>query len=197
MDEIHGVATLDVAELAGGPILSGAPSGRDLYAKLVAALPTEPINPKPMWLDFGKVEVATASFLRESVLAFRTFVRGRKSNFYPAVANPSADVIDEFVELVQPRGDVIMTCTLDDDGEIIRCRHIGKLDPMQQLTFDLVNEHGEITATRLMEIEHSQVKATAWNNRLASLSNLGLVCEQSHGRTKTYKPIFARSKDGR
>jgi hypothetical protein len=187
----------DVAEMGGGSILSGAPSGRQLYGKLIAALPAEPMSPKPLLLDFRRVEIATASFLRESVLAFRTFVRGRRSNFYPVVANASADVLDEIFELVQPRGDVVMTCSSDDDGLILRCRHIGKLDPMQQLTFDLVNAHGETTAAKLMEIEKGEVKATAWNNRLASLANLGLICEQSHGRAKTYKPIFAGGSDGR
>ncbi|HJP67487.1 MAG TPA: hypothetical protein VJ846_01200 [Sphingomicrobium sp.] len=188
---------IDVAELAGGPILSGAPSGRQLFSQLVAALPAEPVSPEPLLLDFRRVEVATASFLRESVLAFRTFIRGRKSNFYPIVANPSSDVIDEIFELVQPRGDVVMTCSTDDDGQMLRCRHVGKLDPMQQLTFNLVNAYGETSASKLMAIEKSEVKATAWNNRLASLSNLGLICEQSRGRTKTYKPIFAGESDGR
>ena len=170
---------LDIATLAGDTILSGAPSGRQLYAKLVAALPDEPAAPEPLFLDFG------------------TFVRGRRSNFYPAVANAPPDVIDELVELVQPRGDVLMTCTLADDGELLRCGHVGKLDPMQQLTFDLVTRLGHTTATKLMEIEQSQVKATAWNNRLASLSNLGMICEQSHGRTKTYSSLFAGGSNGR
>lgn len=188
---------VNVAELAGSSILSGAPSGRQLYAKLVASLPTEPVSPEPFFLDFQGVHVATASFLRESVLAFRTFVRGRKSNFYPAVANAASDVIDELVELVQPRGDVLMACTVDENGDILRCRHVGRLDPMQQITFDLVNTNGETTATKLMGLDNSQVKATAWNNRLASLSSLGLVCEQSHGRAKTYKPIFRGVSNGR
>ena len=183
--------------MAGGPILSGAPSGRQLYAKLVEALPPEPTSPRPLFLDFQYVEVATASFLRESILAFRTFVRGRKSNFYPALANATASVIDEFVELVQPRGDVVMTCTIDDDGNVLRARHVGQLDPIQQITFNLVLERGETTAAKLMEMDNYHVKATAWNNRLASLSNLGLICEVSHGRTKTYKPLFGGAIDGR
>lgn len=187
----------DISALAGGTILSGAPSGRQLYTKLVAALPDEPATPEPLFLDFGSIEVATASFLRESVLAFRTFVRGRRSNFYPAVANASADVIDELVELVQPRGDVLMTCTLADDGDLLRYSHVGKLDPMQQLTFDLVMRLGQTTVTKLMEIEKGQVKATAWNNRLASLSSVGMICEQSHGRTKTYSSLFAGGGNGR
>lgn len=188
---------LDISVLAGGTVLSGAPSGRDLYTKLVAALPLEPAIPQPLFLDFGRVEVATASFLRESVLAFRTFVRGRRSNFYPVIANACADLIDELVELAHPRGDVLMTCTLDDDGDVLRYGHIGKLDPMQQLTFDLITRLGKATVANLMEIEKGKVKATAWNNRLASLSSLGIICEQSHGRTKTYSSLFVGGGNGR
>jgi hypothetical protein len=187
---------LEVAELAGSTILSGAPSGRQLYARMVEVMPAEPEKPEPLFLNFERIQVATASYLRESVLAFRTFVRGRKSNFYPAVANANADVIDELVELVHLRGDVLMACTVGEDGTVLRCQHIGKLDPMQQLTFDLVNREGETTATKLMEIDDSLVKVTAWNNRLVSLSNLGLICEQSNGRAKTYKPMFLGGGDG-
>lgn len=187
---------LNVVKLAGGEILSGAPSGRHFYAKLIEALPEEPINPEPFFLDFRGVQIATASFLRESVIAFRTFVRGRKSNYYPAIANAVTDVIDDLIEVLQPRGDVLMLCTLDLNGEVVRHRCIGTLDPMQQLTFDLVSRHGETTATRLMEIEKSDVKVTAWNNRLSSLSSLGLISEQAKGRSKTYKPIFAGGESG-
>jgi hypothetical protein len=187
---------LEVAELAGTTILSGAPSGRQLYARLVEAMPAEPLEPEPMFLNFDRIQVATASYLRESVLAFRTFVRGRKSNFYPAVANANSDVVDELVELALSRGDVLMACLVREDGTLLGCSYIGKLDPMQRLTFDLVTREGETTANKLMEIENSQVKATAWNNRLASLSNLGLISEISHGRTKSYKPVFTRDKDG-
>ncbi|KPF67416.1 hypothetical protein IP69_13790 [Bosea sp. AAP35] len=160
-------------------------------------MPAEPEGPEPLFVNFVGIEVATASYLRESILAFRTFVRGRKSNFYPAIANANSDVLDEFVELVHLRGDVLMACVVDEGGTVLRCRHIGKLDPMQQLTFDLVNREGETTASKLMEIEDGPVKATAWNNRLASLSNLGLICEQSHGRTKNYKALFAGGRNGR
>ena len=33
------------------------------------------------------------------------------------------------------------------------------------------------------------VGQTAWNNRLASLSRLGLLMEMSHGRAKRYRPL--------
>ncbi len=188
---------LDIAILANGTVLAGAPSGRQLYAKLVEALPEEPSDPEPLFLDLGKIEVATVSFLRESILAFRTFVRARRSNFYPVIANATSAVVDDLVELVQPRGDVLLTCTLTDDGELLRHGRVGKLDPMQQLTFDLVARLGQTTATKLMEIERGDVKVTAWNNRLASLSNLGMICEQSRGRAKIYSPVFAGGSNGR
>lgn len=179
-----------MARLAGSPILSGAPSGRHLFAKLVELLPPEPKSPEPLFLNFQGIEVATASFLRESVLAFRTFVRGRKSNFYPAIANANSEIIDELFEVVHLRGDVLMTCTVDENGEVLRCLRVGSLDPMQQITFDLVNTHGETTAIKLSETENSSIKPTAWNNRLSSLSSLGLISEKNQGRTKIYQPIF-------
>lgn len=181
---------IDVAQLAHGSVLSGSPSGRHLYGLLVAALPDEPDMPELLLLDFRDVEIATASYLRESVVAFRSFVRSRRSNLYPVVANARNDLVDDLFEVVQPRGDVVMICWTDDAGTILRWQTIGKLDPMQQLTFNLVTMHGETTATKLMEIEKSAVKTTAWNNRLASLSNLGLIREFSRGRTKFYKPLF-------
>jgi hypothetical protein len=188
---------LDIEKLAGVPILSGAPSGRALYAKLIAALPAEPPRPEPLFLDFDRIDVATASFLRESVLAFRTFVRGRRSNFYPTVANARDEIVDDLTELAEARGDVLMICFLDSNGALVNCSHVGKLDPMQQLTFDLVTRLGHTTVAQLMEVEQGPVKATAWNNRLASLTNIGIICEQSHGRTKTYSSLFSEGSNGR
>lgn len=196
MSDIRLDMSLDVGQLAGERVLSGAPSGRYLYGQLVAALPAEPVSPEPLLLDFRAVDVATASYLRESALAFRQFVRGRKSNFYPVVANARDVIIDDLLEVVHARGDVIMVCWSDEDGVVLRWQPLGKLDPMQQLTFDLVLRLGETTASRLAESEGGTVKITAWNNRLASLSNLGLISECSRGRTKLYKPLFNGGSDG-
>ncbi len=70
---------------------------------------------------------------------------------------------------------------------------LGELDPKQRLTFDLVHERGETDAGALMRDfgESEGVKhTTAWNNRLASLAALGLIIEQSQGRSKRYRPLF-------
>ena len=79
-------------------------------------------------------------------------------------------------------------------GQPHQPRIVGELDPKQKLTFDLVRQLRETDAAELMrdhgESEKTTVQ-TAWNNRLASLANLGLVVEMSQGRSKRYRPLFA------
>jgi len=55
----------------------------------------EPEKPEQLFLDFSGVQIATASFLRESVFAFRDAIRRRRSNFYPVIANAESAVEDE------------------------------------------------------------------------------------------------------
>lgn len=181
-----------ICRVASGPILSGALRGQDLLAKLLREVAVEPASPEPLFLDFSGVEVATASFLRESVLAFRDFVRGRRSMIYPVITNISDAVREDLTELVNSRGGVLMTCLLADDGTVSAPRMIGNLDPKQQLTLDLVRQRGETDAGELMrEFGASEtVGATAWNNRLSALVSLGLIMELSYGRTKRYKPLL-------
>jgi hypothetical protein len=177
---------------SGATVLSGALRGQDLLGHLLRATAAEPTSPQPVFLDFMGIDVATASFLRESVLAFRDIVRGRRTLIYPVVANASEAVIEELNELVKSRGGVLMTCQLADDDTVSNPSLIGQLDPKQQLTFDLVRRRGETDAMELMrEFGGSEeVGSTAWNNRLSSLVALGLVIEMSFGRTKRYKPLL-------
>ena len=175
-----------------GETLAGALTGRKIFAKLIERTGGEPTEPEPVFLDFAGVQVATASFLRESVLAFRDDVR-RRSNFYPVIANASELVAEELKVLVASRGDVLMLCSLDAHGVPHQPRLLGELDPKQRMTFDLVQQRGETGAAELMrdygEAEKTTVQ-TAWNNRLSALANLGLVVELSQGRTKKYRPLF-------
>ena len=184
---------MSLKEIGGSPILAGALSGRTVLGRLLAETATEPDEPEPLFLDLSGVEVATASFLRESILAFRDVVRGRRSRFYPVVSNPTDAVLDELRTLLQPRGDVLMTCILCEDGSVTSATPLGELDPKQQLTFDLVCEHGETDASALMRDygESEGLKhTTAWNNRLTTLAALGLVVELKQGRTRRYRPLF-------
>jgi len=174
-------------------MLAGALSGRKVYAKLMELTAREPIEPEPLFLDFEGVEIATASFLRESVLNFRDTVRLRRSNFYPVVANATDDVAEELNVLLVPRRDVLMLCTLKD-GKPDKPRLLGDLEPKQQVTFELVKKKGETNAAELYEHHNSdKVEQTAWNNRLAALAGLGLIIELSQGRAKRYRPLLSGS----
>lgn len=181
-------------ELAGTDVLAGAESGRKTLAKLVGRTGHDPESPEPLFLDFDGVEVATASFLRESVLLFRDAVRNRRSNYYPVIANANQLIKEEIKLLCASGGEVLMLCTLSPEGDVGSPNLAGELDPKQRITFDLVQERGETDAAELMR-EHGEgegVKQTAWNNRLATLASLGLVVEVSQGRAKHYRPLFER-----
>ena len=173
-------------------VLAGAPNGRAAFAKLLTEAVQEPLVPEPLYLDFADVNIATASYLRESVLQFRDTVRRQRSNFYPVVANANTQVIEELTLLIQASNDILMTCAVDDQGTPSQATLIGNLDPKQKLTFELVNQKGETDASELMRDHGADetVKQTAWNNRLAALAGLGLIYELSQGRTKRYKRLF-------
>jgi hypothetical protein len=185
---------IDMRAIGGDTVLAGAINGKQLFAKLLSATTREPPNPERVFLDFSGVDVATASLLRESVLNFRDFVRRQRSNFYPVVANANDAIKDELRELVgPPRNDVVIVCLLDESGVVSDVNLIGNLEPTQKRTFDIVCGLGETDAGELMRAhgkEERITRPTAWNNRLTSLTLLGLLMEISRGRAKRYKPLF-------
>jgi hypothetical protein len=184
---------ISMNNLGDGRILAGTPRGRKVLAQMVESTAVEPVVPEMVFVDFTDVDVATASFLRETVLAFRDTVRRRRSNFYPVIANANDLVAEELAVLVAPRGDVLMLCSLDKKGRPHDQRLVGELDPKQKITFELVKQRKETDAAELMR-DHNGSEGvkhqTAWNNRLAALADLGLVIELSQGRAKRYRPLL-------
>jgi hypothetical protein len=100
---------------------------------------------------------------------------------------------DELHELSRGRGHVFLTCDLADDGTVCAAA-VGELEgKQQQLTFRLVQDHGETDAEELMREHGAQERvkhATPWNNRLSALASLGLVVETRQGRLKRYPPLL-------
>ena len=82
-------------DLADNEILAGAVTGRRILGALLERIDGTLETPEVVYLDFQRVEVATASFLRESVLEFRDNVRRRWTNYYPVVANANDSVTEE------------------------------------------------------------------------------------------------------
>lgn len=174
--------------------LAGAITGRQAFAKLLQLVEREPAAPEILYLDFADVQLATASFLRESIVHFRDAVRRRGSNFYPVVANANDLVIEELEVLLANRRDVLMLCSVDENGEPRSPKLIGDLDPKQRTTLDEVLQRHETDAGELMDSygESEGVKQTAFNNRLTALAEMGLVIEVSHGRLKRYRALFEK-----
>ncbi|HEY1745638.1 MAG TPA: hypothetical protein VGG11_02585 [Xanthobacteraceae bacterium] len=184
---------IDVAQMAKGNVLAGALNGRAGLTRLLELIQAEPAGPELVFLDFLNIEVATASYLRECIVAFRDVIRGRDSLYYPVIANPNQEVRDELLELARARGDVFMTCALASGGTVNQPALVGDLEAKQLLTFTLVQRHGATDAGELMR-EHGKDEnvrhATAWNNRLSALVKLGLIVEMRQGRLKRYRPLF-------
>ncbi len=184
---------VEMADFANDGVLAGSDTGRLIQSKLLVLAGKEPDAPELVFLDFGDVDVATASFLREAVFAFRDAVRGRKSYFYPVIANAGELVKDELQVLVRSLGQAIAACSLSKRGQVSGIGLIGELEPKQRLTFDLIEERQETDAAALMREQNEAIGQTAWNNRLSTLADLGLVIELSQGRSKRYRRLFLES----
>jgi hypothetical protein len=196
VSEVSYVRYMNVSlrSLARSNVLAGLTSGRKVFGQLLGQLTSNPSEETLIFLDFTGVDVATASFLRESVIAFRDHVRTRRTVFYPVVANANATIHEELVEVIRMGGGgPIMSCRVDSAGKTTAAMVLGPLPPVQHLTFDLINRIGESDAGELMRRheERDAQGATAWNNRLSALSALGLVVEVVQGRSKRYRPLFS------
>lgn len=186
---------VEIAKLAGRPSpLAGAALGRNVFGKLAAecALPERPTI---CVLDFSGVELATASFLRESVVAFRDYTRNAKSKLYPVIANASEDTIEDLYALLADRTDAMVACNLNPGGHLVSWRVIGRLDQKQRETLDLVQEieeSGKVADTALLsELRPDEGVQTLWNNRLAALVSKGLLVEFVDGRAKRFRTVSA------
>jgi hypothetical protein len=181
---------MNIAELAGGEILAGSLNGRKALVELLSHT-AEPAEPEACFLDFQDVTVATASFLRDSVLEFRRAVRGKRSTLYPVVANATDEILDDLALVLRFRNDAMLACDLTPSNKTSNVRVIGLLEAVQRETFNLVAKHGEVDARFLTHDRKSALVApTAWSNRLAALVAKGLIIERSRGRSKSYKPVI-------
>lgn len=170
-------------------ILSGVHAGRKLFARLVAAA-APPANEEIAFLDFSNISVATGSFLRESVTAFRDYARSTLPHLYPVVANPSEAVAEELDFLLKHRKDALWICCRDSHGKVSDAAIIGELDVGHRAAFDLVASLRGASAPDLAARGDASIGPTAWNNRLASLAARGLLIERRMGKSKLFTPVL-------
>ncbi len=175
----------------GDTILGGALAGRALLSKLIGQVGIAE-RPTIFFLDFAGVTVATVSFLRESVVAFRDYVRGRGLNVYPVLANLSEVVSEELDMYLRERSDAMLACSLQKEMKVTQSHLLGALDPKQRLAYDSVVDIGHAEAADLWVL-HKKVEnvgVTAWSNRLALLGAKGLLVSEISGRSKKYRPVM-------
>jgi hypothetical protein len=184
---------VDMEAEGGGAhgVLAGSAEGRTFLAYMLQKTGKDPAEPDAILLDFTKIEVATSSYLREAVLHLRDMLRSRRSNYYPIVANAADGVMEELTMLLNDHGDAMLACLIDENGQAQKVEPIGRLERVQQRTFELVVEKGEIGAVEAQALFPGETATvTAWNNRLAALAERGLVVELSRGRLKRYRPVL-------
>jgi hypothetical protein len=176
-------------------VVAGALSGQRTFAALVNATP--PFSrPEICFLDFTGIDVATASFLRESIYAYKNHVRSHMPNLYPVAANLSDQALEEFESFLKLRGDAFITCTLDQHQVASNARLIGQLDGKQLDALQEVLARGETDAPTLARTATSDVAPTAWNNRLSALTAKGILVETTIGRGKRYRPVLEGLQHG-
>ncbi len=177
-------------------VLAGAVQGRQALGKLIAQLPSEQ-DDSVVALDFEGIELATASFLRESVLGFRDYCRSAHSAIYPIVANANEQVLEELDALLAERADSMVSCIASGEN-FTGARVLGRLDPKLRRTLEAIIEAGEADAGELKEAfaKTEDIGTTGWNNRLAALAAKGVIMEIKFGRGKRYRPVVEGLSSG-
>jgi hypothetical protein len=180
---------LTIIEYTLKPAVGGAAMGEALFSRLMAST-TGVAKDEVLFLDFDKMELATSSFLRTGILAFRDFCVANNRGVV-ALANLNREIQEELKDLLLARRDAIATCVLTRNETIESPRIIGELDDKQAIALDALL--AGYTDTGAMHREFSSkdsVSLAAWSNRLSALASKGLVIEVSKGRAKTYRPIL-------
>src|SRR5919109_1778769 len=155
------------------PSLTGVSRARQLLGKLIFW--TAERSPKgTLILDFNDVGDASASFLRESILAFRDYARAYQPELFPVLANITDAVREEFDTLLRARGEAMPGCRLDAAGAVIEPEILGVLEQGLKQTLDIIRGREETTLKDLRSMSE-ETKPTTWSNRITSLIRQGFV----------------------
>ena len=184
---------INIFELAGISVLSGATRGQQFLSKLISTA-RRAGQPEPLFLDFAGIDLMTSSFFRAGLLPFRNYCV-EKLGLYPVLANISEDTLDEIDLVLAPIRDAVILCRLNAKERVSEARIFGILDEKQRLTFEAVVEAKEADAGILKHRfrKSDEIGITGWNNRLAALVAKGLLIETPKGRGKVYRPVLELS----
>lgn len=192
MVSMKSVTVLPLRDLtAGFPALAGVSRARQLLAKLISWTAEE--SPKgTLLLDFSGVGDASASFLRESILAFRDYARTYQPELFPVLANIHGVVREEFDSLLIDRGEAMPGCTLAADGTPSKPEVLGVLERGLSQTLGVIRAHGKVTLADLRAAD-ADTRPTTWSNRIASLIRQGFVVPSPEPNRRVYRFVLAEA----
>jgi hypothetical protein len=179
MDPMDSRVSVSLANLTVDFVsLTGVARARQLLARLIDWTAVHsPHGTLP--LDFSGIEAASASFLRESVLAFRDYARAYQPEVFPVVANIDETVRDEFNVLLKQRREAMLACTVDEKGVITAPEILGSLETGLKATLDAVRRRGPVTPAQLLD---GDLKASTLSNRLVALVRQGFLAVTDDNR---------------
>lgn len=185
---------LKVIEFADNlSVLSGSQEGRATALRLAERAAANP-DDVLLVLDFQNVRVATASFLREAVLGLRQLLTD--PDRLVAITNCAPQILEDFSVLLAARQECLAAVEIQK-SEKLSIQILGALDLRLQKCFRLLADEGEATAPALAKLSPKEkIGITGWNNRLATLANLGLAIAVKDGRTKLYTTFTGVHRHG-
>jgi hypothetical protein len=159
--------------------------------RLIAALP-ETVPGGLLGLDFSGVQHVSASFLRESVVAFHDYVRAYIPETFPVIVNATNSIREELEIILRARNRAMPVA--QEFGSDFRTGIIGSVDGPLQLTLELLRKRPS-SAIDLADADE-QVGRTGWNNRLSALAQMGLIVSDQTTKSRKYRFILDEaSKD--
>lgn len=191
---------IQILELTQSSVLGGAIPGEVVLAPLISRLRSL-IPCEVVVIDFCGIEIATSSFLRTSVIAFRQVCLDQYPSVAILFANMNDCVRDELSFVLHSQGDAVVSCEVRDNV-VSNSVVLGKLEEMQFMTLTAVLEHGQPVDARTLAEAFKDIspgegkRFTKWNNRLSQLTRRGILREESSGRVKFYTPIVKGLKNG-
>ena len=187
---------LDVAAIYGSKTLAGTVAGKAFFPKLLEVAADMPVG-AVLAIDFRKTDLVTASFFRSSFKPLRDYAR-RQADFYLVYVCRERATIEEVQAYAEDVADAFLFADIDATGEFAHPFLVGTIESKQLAALVALGELGEADAPTLLKKfpDPSVSSSNAWNNRLAALSEKGLVIERVEGRSKVYRPILKEIRLG-
>jgi hypothetical protein len=181
---------IKISQTYSDRILAGNSAGK-AYLPILLQAANEVQRGDIVLLDFSNLDLVTASFFRESFKVFRDHAR-QTMGAYPIFVCESKATIEEVTALAEDTGDVFIFSKKTPLSALEGVFLIGGLEEKQEHALRSLLTLGEADAKTLYDRFPETPPLTssaAWSNRLAKLSEKGIVTESMRGKSKVFSPI--------